>query len=250
MTMAKRCFDVIASGVALVLVGPFLAIVLLAIYWQDRQSPIYAAVRVGKDGRPFRMYKVRSMVVNAEKLGGTSSGSDDPRITKVGLFVRKCKLDELSQLWNVFVGDMSLVGPRPNTIEDVKLYTQVEQRLFDVPPGITDFSSIVFADEGEILKDRIDADIAYNQLIRPIKSRLGLFYIEHRSLWLDIKICALTAVAIVFRDQALAGIQVILNDLGAPEDLQHLASRSTPLLPMPPPGTNRIVTFLDGDPVT
>jgi lipopolysaccharide/colanic/teichoic acid biosynthesis glycosyltransferase len=149
-------------------------------------------------------------------------------------------------LWNVLKGDMSLVGPRPNVKRETDLYTPVERRLLEVQPGITDFSSIVFSDEGDILKDQADPDIAYNQLIRPGKSLLGLFYVDHRSLLVDIKLCVLTAVAIVSRPNALAGVQGLLRSLGAPESLIEMAGRARPLVPQPPPGATQVVTSRDG----
>ncbi|MBX7148141.1 sugar transferase [bacterium] len=237
----KRFFDFIVSGLALLLVGPFLVIVMFAIYLQDRHSPIYKATRAGKNGKPFVMYKIRSMVVNAETLGGSSTGNADPRITAIGRFVRKYKLDELSQLWNVFTGDMSLVGPRPNTVNDIKFYTQEENELLSIVPGITDFSSIVFADEGAILENKQNPDLAYNQLIRPWKSRLGIFYCKNRSFILDLKLIFLTLVTIVNRSMALSLVQRILLDLGAPDDLVRIASRKESLMPFPPPGMEQIV---------
>ena len=126
------------------------------------------------------MVKIRSMIINADKTGVDSTSSDDMRITSVGKVIRKLKLDELSQLWNVLIGDMSLVGPRPNVKSETDLYTKIEKNLLNVKPGITDFSSIVFSDEGDILSGSDDPDLLYNQLIRPWKSRLSLFYIEKR----------------------------------------------------------------------
>ena len=243
MTTTKRYLDLLLSAIGLMLVGPVVVVILLLVYAQDRHSPIYAAVRVGRYGKPFRMYKVRSMVVNAERLGGSSSGSNDPRITRLGRIVRKYKLDEFPQLWHVLVGDMSLVGPRPNTVEAVGLYTPVERQLLDARPGLTDLSSIVFSDEGEILRDHDDPDLAYNQLIRPGKSMLCLFYIKHWSLWLDIRLCFVTLIAILSRERALARIQKILSDLGASTELRQIASRAAPLVPMAPPGADRIVTL-------
>jgi hypothetical protein len=143
---------------------------------------------------------------------------------------------------------MSLVGPRPNVKRETDLYTPIERRLLEVRPGITDFSSIVFSDEGEILKGRPDPDIAYNQLIRPGKSLLGLFYIDHRSFFVDLKLIALTAVAIASRRRALAGVQSMLRKLGADEQLLTIAAREQPLVPMPPPGATKIVTSRDGNP--
>ena len=120
------------------------------------------------------MVKLRSMIINADKNKVDSTASDDMRITRVGMMIRAYKLDELTQLINVLKGDMSLVGPRPNVQRDVDLYSETEKRLLSVKPGITDFSSIIFSDEGDILSGLDDPDIAYNQLIRPWKSRLGI----------------------------------------------------------------------------
>jgi lipopolysaccharide/colanic/teichoic acid biosynthesis glycosyltransferase len=246
--MFKRLFDVVASGLGLVAASPVLLPVMFLVWWQDKHSPFYVAPRVGKGNVPFKMIKLRSMVINADKSGVDSTGANDRRITGVGRFIRRYKLDELSQLWNVFIGDMSLVGPRPNVKRETDLYTPVERRLLAVKPGITDFASIVFSDEGDILADQPDPDIAYNQLIRPGKSMLGLFYIDNRSLLLDIKLCFLTAVAIVSRKHALAGVSQILRALGASEEMLRIAARVAPLVPMPPPGGAKIVTSRDGNP--
>ena len=196
------------------------------------------------------MVKLRSMVVNADRSGVDSTGASDRRITQIGRFIRGGKLDELPQLWNVLVGDMSLVGPRPNVKRETDLYTQEERRLLHARPGITDFASIVFADEGDILKDQADPDIAYNQLIRPGKSRLGIFYVDHRSLWVDVQLCLLTIVALTSRPMALAGLQRLLRSSGADGALVELAGRTSALVPMPPPGGDRLVTSRDGDPGT
>ena len=237
----KRLIDVLASLAGLLLSAPVLAVLMLLIWLQDRHSPLYVAPRVGRYERPFRMVKLRSMIVGADKTGVDSTGSNDRRITPLGRFVRRFKLDELPQLWNVLRGDMSLVGPRPNVKRETDLYTALERRLLDVRPGITDFASIVFADEGEILKDHPDPDVGYNQLIRPGKSRLGIFYVEHRTAWLDVQLIALTAVSAVFRSSALLRIQKILEKLGADPDLVSLAGRREPLMPEPPPGSNEVV---------
>jgi len=246
--MFKRLFDLIASSVGLLLASPILLPVMFLVWWKDRHSPFYIATRVGKNDRPFKMVKLRSMVIGADKTGVDSTSSNDNRITSVGRFIRRYKLDELTQLWNVFKGDMSLVGPRPNVKRETDLYTPVERKLLEVKPGITDFSSIVFSDEGDILKDQVDPDIAYNQLIRPGKSTLGLLYIENQSLWLDIKLCFLTVIAILSRAKALAELQKILRAINAPEDVLQLARRNQALIPQPPPGGDRIVTSRDGNP--
>jgi lipopolysaccharide/colanic/teichoic acid biosynthesis glycosyltransferase len=238
----KRVFDIVAAASGLLLASPILLPVMFLVWLQDRHSPFYVAARMGLAEQPFRMVKLRSMIVNADKSGVDSTGAADRRITPVGHFVRRFKLDELPQLWNVLTGEMSLVGPRPNVKRETDLYTAEEKKLLTVRPGVTDFASIVFSDEGDILRDRPDPDLAYNQLIRPGKSRLGIFYVERRSLSVDLQLCALTAVAIVSRARALRGVARLLRDLGADPDLIELATRRRPLTPAPPPGADAVVT--------
>lgn len=238
----KRLLDILLSATGLVIAAPVLLPVMFLIWRHDFASPFYVAPRVGKDGVLFKMVKLRSMVVNADKTGVDSTSGSDMRITPVGHFVRRYKLDELTQLWNVLRGDMSLVGPRPNVKRETDLYTLEERKLLAVKPGITDFASIVFADEGDILKDKADPDIAYNQLIRPWKSRLGIFYVEHRNFLLDLKLVLLTALAILNRAAALSRVQRLLIKLHAPDSLIAVAGRTGQLVPTPPPGTTQIVT--------
>lgn len=244
----KRLFDVVASIAGLIIVGPILLPVMFLVWWKDRHSPFYIAARVGRNGRSFRMVKLRSMLIDADRTGVDSTSSDDNRITSVGRFIRRYKLDELTQLWNVFKGDMSLVGPRPNVKRETDLYTPVERNLLNVKPGITDISSVVFSDEGDILKNQDDPDIAYNQLIRPGKSMLGLLYIENQSFWLDVKLCFITIIAVFSRESALTAIQKSLQEINAPEDVRLLAKRDQPLVPRPPPGSDRIVVSRDHNP--
>jgi lipopolysaccharide/colanic/teichoic acid biosynthesis glycosyltransferase len=182
------------------------------------------------------------MVANADKIGGASTAATDRRITWVGRLIRKYKLDEFMQLWNVLKGDMSLVGPRPQVQRDVGFYTDEEYHLFDSPPGITDFSSIVFSDEGDISKGSENPDLKYNQVIRPWKSRLGLFYVRNRSLLLDMKLVVLTVIAIVSRERALAGVQRLLRQMGAEPQLVRVAGRTDPLVPHPPPRAMEVET--------
>jgi lipopolysaccharide/colanic/teichoic acid biosynthesis glycosyltransferase len=229
--MAKRLIDILASAAGLLLLSPVLAVVLLLVWLQDFHSPFYIAARAGRGGRAFRMVKVRSMIVRADSSGIESTGANDPRITAVGRFVRRWKIDELSQLWNVLLGDMSLVGPRPNTLREVEQYTPAERELLSAKPGITDISSIVFSDEGEILRDAEDPDRAYAELIRPWKSRLGLLYVRHASVALDLRLIWLTVVAIFDKPRALAGVVRILGDRGAETSLQDVARRASPLRP-------------------
>jgi lipopolysaccharide/colanic/teichoic acid biosynthesis glycosyltransferase len=232
----KRLFDVVLASCGLVLASPLLAIVSIAIFLYDFHNPLYIASRIGRGSRPFRMVKFRSMVVKADTTGVTSTSATDSRITPVGRFVRQFKLDELVQLWNVLKGDMSFVGPRPNVPSGVAVYTPLERRLLDVAPGITDFASIVFADEGEILREYPDADAAYDRLIRPRKSELGLFYVDNRSLWIDLQLIALTILAVASRPTALKRVHRLLLRLRAPAELAYLALRREPLTPRSPPG--------------
>lgn len=245
--MAKRLLDLLVALTALVVAAPLLLLVMLLVWAHDYHSPFYIAPRVGRNGRLFRMVKLRSMRVGADRSGVDSTSAGDSRITAIGHFIRRYKLDEVMQLWNVVKGDMSLVGPRPNVQREVQLYTTLEQRLLSVRPGITDYASIVFADEGDILKDEADPDLAYNQLIRPWKSRLGLFYIDRRTLLLDVRLLMLTALAVVSRSRALSAVAVDLVRRGAPDDLVRFAARQDRLVPLPPPGASAIVTSRGGE---
>lgn len=237
----KRFTDLIISLFGLILLSPIILPVLLIVWLQDFHNPFYVAPRVGKNEKIFKMIKLRSMKINADKSGVDSTSSNDSRITSVGRFIRKIKLDEISQLINVLFGDMSLVGPRPNVKRETDLYTFEEKKLLSVKPGITDFSSIVFSDEGDILKDSNDPDLDYNQLIRPWKSRLGIFYINNKSLRLDFILIFLTVIAILNRDSALKKIHNLLMRLNADEVLLKIAKRKTDLVPAPPPGSDKIV---------
>jgi lipopolysaccharide/colanic/teichoic acid biosynthesis glycosyltransferase len=233
----KRPFDFLFSAAVLIVFSPLFLGSMLAVWLQDFKNAFYMAKRVALGGADFTMIKIRSMVLNAEKSGVNSTGSGDMRITKVGHFIRRYKVDELSQFINVLIGNMSVVGPRPNTRAwGVDLYTDEEQGLLTVRPGITDLSSIVFSDEGEILKDEPHADEAYNALIRPWKSRLGLLYIANQSLILDIRIIWLTALAVINKRKAIEGVGRVLADLDAPADLRAVCQRDQKLVPATPPG--------------
>jgi len=238
----KRLFDVIDSFLGLIVASPILIVAMLMVWLQDFRSPFYTAPRVGKNGTLFRMVKLRSMVINADTSEVDSTSSDDNRITRVGCFIRKCKLDELTQLWNVLLGDMSLVGPRPNVKRETDLYSNEEKKLLSVHPGITDFSSIVFSDLAEILQNCDDANIAYNQLVRPWKSRLGLIYIKHQSLFLDVQLMILTALCLISKKRALSYIYNILTHLNVSKDVLAVVKPDKPLVPSIPPGLSDIVT--------
>lgn len=243
--MIKRLFDIVLSFTGLFLFSPLLIPAIAAIWFQDFRSPFYIAIRVGRDRKLFRMVKLRTMVVAADKTGVNSTSANDGRITRVGQIVRAWKLDELSQLWNVLLGHMSLVGPRPNVERETDRYTEAEIGLLSVKPGITDISSIVFADEGEILQDSTDPDLDYNRLIRPWKSRLGLLYVKNWSPWLDIALIVLTGVAILSKTTALKGTAWILVKLDADPDLRAVAKREITLSPSAPPGASHPVTAED-----
>lgn len=229
----KRLVDIVISLIGLLISAPLLLPMIVIIWLQDLRSPFYIAPRVGKNGRDFKMVKLRSMVVGADRTGVDSTSNRDPRITPIGKFIRAYKLDELSQLWNVLIGDMSLVGPRPNVRKAVEQYTPFELRLLTVRPGITDISSIVFSDEGDILKESKDPDLDYDRLIRPWKSRLGVLYVENRSFRLDFLLVVHTVIAIFSQKRALIGIGRILRALRADETLIRVASRTEPLLSFP-----------------
>ena len=175
------------------------------------------------------MYKIRSMIIDAELTGVDSTSNDDDRITKVGKFIRKFKIDELSQLINVIIGNMSLVGPRPNVSRETDLYTTVEKEILSIKPGITDFSSIIFSDEGEILEGSSDPDLDYNQLIRPWKSRLALVYIDKRSIFLDLYILFLTAISFINRDFSRRRISRYLASIRSDAELVNVTLRKGPL---------------------
>lgn len=238
----KRILDIVCSFFGLVLIIPLLIPVVILVWLQDFNSPFYVALRVGKNGKLFQMIKLRSMVVNADKAGVDSTPADDFRITSIGRFIRKFKLDEIAQLWNVLKGDMSMVGPRPNVKRETDLYTDAERELLSIRPGITDCSSIVFSDESDILKNSKDPDIDYNQLIRPWKSRLGLLYVKHQSFLLDCALVLLTMVAIISRRKALLGVNKLLVLISAPIDVIRISKRDDVLVPCSPPGTDIVVT--------
>jgi lipopolysaccharide/colanic/teichoic acid biosynthesis glycosyltransferase len=238
----KRIFDFLVAFLALLILAPLLALIAVAVWLEDGRSPWFRGVRVARGGGDFRMVKFRSMRPDAWKTGVNSTAAGDARITRAGRWLRRTKLDELPQLWNVLIGEMSLVGPRPQVRADASLYTREEQRMLSVRPGITDLASIVFSDEGEVLAGSPDPDLLYNQIIRPWKSRLALLYVEHHSFRTDVKIIALTARALISRRRALEGVEQILVRWRADEQLRAIARRDGPLIPCAPPGASEIVS--------
>jgi lipopolysaccharide/colanic/teichoic acid biosynthesis glycosyltransferase len=197
--MLKRLFDIFFSLFGLLVFFPLFLYVAFLIKKEDRGSVFYRGVRVGRYGKPFRIYKFRTMVVNADKIGGPSTADDDPRITRIGKFIRKYKLDELPQLINVLKGEMSFVGPRPEVEHYVEMYTKEEKAILSARPGITDWASLWNSDEGAILAGSPDPEKTYMEKIRPEKIRLQLKYVKENSFWNDLKITFLTLKTLVKR---------------------------------------------------
>ena len=197
--MLKRAFDLAASSFGLLVFSPVLLGIAAAIAWGSPGPIFYRGTRVGLGGKPFRIFKFRTMVVNADKIGGPSTAGGDPRITPIGRFLRAHKLDELPQLLNVFSGDMSIVGPRPEVQQYVDMYTEEERRILTVRPGITDFASLWNSDEGAVLAGAEDPEQAYLELIRPEKLRLQLEYVRRQSFMTDLGIVFRTISAVVFK---------------------------------------------------
>ncbi len=198
--MVKRIFDGVVSLAGLVILFPLFVAVAVLIKVDSRGPIFYRGARVGQFGKLFRIFKFRTMILGAEQVGISSSAEDDPRITRVGKLLRRYKLDELPQLFNVLAGDMSLVGPRPQVQWAVELYNQQEKQLLTVRPGITDYASIMFRSEGEILRGSADPDRDYLEKIAPEKIRLGLEYVGNHSFWIDLKIIVATLWTILGGD--------------------------------------------------
>lgn len=186
--MLKRIFDILASVIGLLILSPILLLIVVIIKTTDRGPVFYRQWRVGKDNKEFRLYKFRSMYVDADKRGLLTVGGRDPRVTPVGYYLRKYKLDELPQLINVFIGDMSLVGPRPEVRRYVDYYTPEQMRVLSVKPGITDNASIEFMDENTLLAQASDPEAFYIQELIPKKTSIYLEYVDQQSFLLDLKI--------------------------------------------------------------
>ena len=198
--MVKRLFDVVVAAIGIVVCAPLLAAVAIAVTLEDGGPIWYRGERVGLGGKPFRIVKFRTMIPDAERVGASSTADDDPRITRVGRWLRRAKLDELPQLVNVLVGDMSFVGPRPQVPWAVALYAEEDKQLLSVRPGMTDYASIRFSNEGELLRGSADPDGDYLRIIAPEKIRLGLQYVESHSLMTDLRILLATALVVAGAD--------------------------------------------------
>ncbi|NQU35622.1 MAG: sugar transferase [Bacteroidetes bacterium] len=195
--MVKRLFDIVFSLISLLITFPLFLIMIFWIKIDSKGTVFYRGIRIGKNGKTFKIFKFRSMVFDADKMGGSSTSAEDRRITASGRFIRKWKLDELAQLINVLKGDMSLVGPRPEVKEFVDLYNEKEMKILTIRPGITDWASIWNSNEGGVLEGAIDADAVYLEVIRPIKLELQLYYSETYNFYKDLKILFCTVYKVI-----------------------------------------------------
>lgn len=195
--MAKRAFDFLFSVIGLVAITPVMLLLALIITIDSKGGVFYKQVRIGKNKKPFKLYKFRSMSTDADKKGLLTVGNKDSRITKIGYYLRKYKLDELPQLINVLYGNMSFVGPRPEVEKYVKLYNHEQLMVFNVKPGITDWASIKYVNENEILAKSSQPEKTYIEEIMPAKLKLNLEYVKHNNVFVDIKIILLTIKAII-----------------------------------------------------
>ncbi|WP_315368130.1 sugar transferase [Prevotella koreensis] len=192
-----RLFDILFSTIGLLVLSPLFLIIYIIIIIESKGGGFYRQTRVGKNGIPFAIYKFRSMRTDADKHGLITVGGRDPRITRIGYYIRKYKIDELPQLWNVLMGDMSLVGPRPEVQKYVDLYTEEQRKVLSVRPGITDYASIEYVDENILLAKSDDPDKTYIEVVMPAKIKLNMKYINNKSLKEYFKIIFLTLAKIV-----------------------------------------------------
>lgn len=195
--MLKRTFDIIASGCGLIILSPLLLIIAIWIKCDSPGPIFYRQVRVGKNNKDFRIYKFRSMKNGADKAGLITVGGRDSRVTRSGYYIRKYKLDELAQLINVFIGDMSLVGPRPEVRKYVDMYTPEQMHVLDVRPGVTDLASIRYRNENELLEKADNPDKYYTEVIMQDKLRINLEYVQNHTFLYDIKLIFVTFIVII-----------------------------------------------------
>lgn len=226
--MLKRLLDLAVAIPASIVSAPVIVVLMLAIWFYDRSNPLYIPRRIGKNGKPFPFFKLRTMIVNADRTGVDTTVKGDSRLLPFAETMRRYKLDELPQFWNVILGDMSLVGPRPNVSREVEKYTEEERRLLSVRPGLTDFASIVFSDLADRLAGVEDANRAYERDIRPWKSRLALFYVDRHTIPMDVVLIAATAVSVVNRPLAIRIVCQQLKKYSAPHDLSRLICDGQP----------------------
>ena len=194
---AKRAMDIVLSAAALCVLWPVLLLIALAIVIDDPGPVFYRQVRVGRGGKPFRIFKFRTMVVDADKKGLSITVGRDSRITRVGAFLRKTKLDELAQLLNVLCGQMSFVGPRPEVPRYVELYTPYQRQVLLVRPGITDYASIAYRNENDLLAGADDPERMYIETIMPDKIELNMKYLREISPLADLRLILKTVIAVI-----------------------------------------------------
>lgn len=194
--MFRNLFDKIAAAIGLMILSPLFLVVSLAILFDSKGGVFFIQTRVGKDFHPFGLFKFRTMRPDTEKAGKLTIGSKDPRITGVGAILRKYKIDELPQLFNVLIGDMNLVGPRPEVPEYVAHYTPEQRKVLSVKPGITDYASLLYFNENEVLGQSPNPLETYLNEVMPAKLKLNLEYIEMRSFGEDLRIIAKTVIKI------------------------------------------------------
>lgn len=193
----KRIFDIVSSGIGLIFLSPIFLFLAIWIKIDSKGPVFYKQVRVGKDGKDFKIFKFRSMRQGSDKQGLITVGGRDPRVTNSGYYIRKYKLDEFPQLINVFVGDMSVVGPRPEVRKYVDLYNKEQLRVLSVRPGITDIASIKYRNENELLEKAEDPDKTYIEEIMPDKLNYNLEYIDKASFIYDLKLIFMTLKEII-----------------------------------------------------
>jgi lipopolysaccharide/colanic/teichoic acid biosynthesis glycosyltransferase len=194
----KRLFDIVMSFIGLILLSPIFLVIAIWIKLDSKGPVFYKQTRVGKDGKDFKIFKFRSMRQGSDKQGLITVGGRDPRVTKSGYYIRKYKLDEFPQLINVFLGDMSIVGPRPEVRKYVDLYTEEQLKVLSVRPGITDIASIKYRNENELLEKAEDADKMYIEIIMPDKLKYNLEYINKKSFIYDVRLIFVTLLRIIF----------------------------------------------------
>jgi lipopolysaccharide/colanic/teichoic acid biosynthesis glycosyltransferase len=197
--MLKRAFDILFSIAGLAVLMPVLVGLSLMVVFDSKGPVFYKQVRVGRNNSDFKLFKFRTMHINADKLGLLTVGSRDPRVTKVGYWLRKYKLDELPQLINVLIGNMSLVGPRPEVRKYVAMYDMNQKKVLTVKPGITDWASIQFSNENEVLAKSLIPEQTYTEEIMPKKLQLNLEYIHRNNIYIDLKIILFTLKKIIIR---------------------------------------------------
>jgi lipopolysaccharide/colanic/teichoic acid biosynthesis glycosyltransferase len=195
--MIKRIFDIIFSFFGLILLLPLFLLIAILIKVESKGSLFYLQTRVGKHNEDFKIFKFRTMFVGSDKNGLLTLGDRDPRVTKTGFFLRKYKLDELPQLINVFIGNMSIVGPRPEVRRYVNYYSNEDLIVLSVKPGITDYASIIYRNEAELLKGTDNPEIFYIETIMPEKLKLNKKYINSHNLFTDLKIILKTFKIII-----------------------------------------------------